>query len=303
MHPELSIVIPLYNEAESFSQLLSELIPVLNSLKREYEIVPVDDGSTDGTSDLIREAASRDPHIRGIFLRSNTKKCGALREGIVRAAGSIIVTLDGDLQDDPSEIPNLLREMDAGADVVIGWKKDRKDGIGKRIPSRIINFVCSRSLHVRLHDMNSGLKAMTKEAALSAPLFDSLYRYMAHFLAAEGYSVREIAVRHRPRKHGRTKFGILHRLQGIEDFFLVLLLVGLRKRRHVLLFLIATCLVAGLAGLSLVIASAAQSRGEGSIPLILAAVASSVLVASGLRIAIVYCVYRQRLSAMKGPLS
>lgn len=298
MQNEISVIVPVFNEAESFETLLDELLSVLSKLEKTYEVIFVDDCSTDGTTELIRKAEGLNPSIKGIYLRINTKKCGALRQGILHSTAPIIITMDGDLQDDPAEIPSLLREINNGADVVIGWKKNRKDGPGKRIPSRIINFLCSASFDIKLHDMNSGLKAMKRDAALSAPLFDSLYRYMAHFLAAEGFVVREVPVLHRQRSFGKSKFGWLHRLQGIQDFIFVLLLVGFRRKRFFLWVIMLSFMAIGLLGMSLAVGSLLHTPHQSTVFLLFCAFTGLILFLFGVRTIIVYTIYKERVLSM-----
>ena len=227
---DLSIVIPAYNEQESIELLLEELGPVLSSMQCTWEILLVDDASTDATPQIIQRATESHPQIFGFRLLRNTGKGGALEVGFAQACGQIIITMDADLQDNPAELPRIRQEILDGADMVIGWKKNRKDGFGKRIPSKCMNFVTSLVLGSSFKDMNSGLKGFSASVLPYIPLSGSLYRFMPHVLVHRGFTVHEIPVHHRARKHGVSKFGIRHRLLGLFDLCTVMFLIRFRDR-------------------------------------------------------------------------
>ena len=213
----ISIVVPIFNEKESIPVLCDQIKSVLEVLKKHYEILLIDDCSTDGTEEVISDVAKNDQNIRGIRLLKNSRKAGALEVGFREAKGDIIVTIDADLQDDPAEIPRLVEEIENGADMVSGWKKPRRDSILKRTFSEIMNLFASVLLMHRFHDMNSGFKAYRAEIAKELSLPSGMYRFIPHMLAVQGHDVREIVVNHRPRKFGKTKFGLFHRLKGPVD--------------------------------------------------------------------------------------
>jgi glycosyltransferase involved in cell wall biosynthesis len=195
----------------------------------------VDDGSTDGTSDVLADLAAREPEVIVVRLRRNFGKAAALMAGFRQARGDAIVTIDGDLQHDPAEIPRLLAELEAGADLVSGWKRDRQDPAGKRMASRVFNGVTSRMSGVGLHDLNCGFKAYRSEVVESLALTGDQYRYIPVLAAAEGFRVSEIPVNHRPRVHGRSKYGFERYLRGFLDL-LTILFIGRFRHRPMHLF-------------------------------------------------------------------
>jgi glycosyltransferase involved in cell wall biosynthesis len=226
----VSVVVPVYNERESVRPLCDELLGVLRGLGRRSEVVFVDDGSTDGTSEVLADLAAREDEVLVVRLRRNFGKAAALMAGFREARGDAVVTIDGDLQDDPAEIPRLLAELEAGADLVSGWKRDRQDPFGKRAASRVFNGVTSRMSGVGLHDLNCGFKAYRAEVVESLALTGDQYRYIPVLAAAEGFRVSEIPVNHRPRAHGRSKYGIERYLRGFLDLLTILFIGRFRQR-------------------------------------------------------------------------
>lgn len=229
----VSVVIPAFNEAESVPELLREVRAVAHGNGIE-EIIIVDDGSTDDTFGVVRRAAVDDPMVRGLRLQGNRGKAAALAAGFAVATGEAIVTLDGDLQDDPNEIPKLLAGL-SNADVVVGRKFPRLDPLTKVLPSRVFNALCSYSTGVHLHDINSGFKALRREVTLQIPLYGELHRLipvLAHF---NGFTVTEVAVRHRPRRFGKSKYGGRRFARGLFDLATVTFL-GRYGRRPLHLF-------------------------------------------------------------------
>jgi glycosyltransferase involved in cell wall biosynthesis len=229
MKPDISIVVPLYNEAESLPELTEQIVKGTDS--RTFEILFVDDGSSDASFDVIRTLKARHPQVRAIRFRKNCGKSAALSEGFKAANGKYVITMDADLQDDPAEIPNLIRQLDAGFDLVSGWKQKRFDPISKTVPSRFFNFVTRLMTGIRLHDFNCGLKAYRAEVVKDVSVYGELHRYIPALAKWEGYSrIGEIPVQHHPRKYGTSKFGLSRFIKGFLDLFTVVFLSRYVKR-------------------------------------------------------------------------
>jgi glycosyltransferase involved in cell wall biosynthesis len=220
-HPALSVVVPVLNEREALPGLLDELERVCSSLGRSWETVFVDDGSTDGSWEVLGRLAQDHPEVRAIRLRRNFGKSAALGVGFARTQGDLVVTLDGDGQDDPAEIPALLRRLNDGCDLVSGWKRERRDPAVRRWASRLFNTVTSRLSGVRIHDLNCGLKAYRGDCARSLEIYGELHRFTPVLAAQRGWRVCEIPVNHRPRRHGRSRFGAERYLRGFFDLISV----------------------------------------------------------------------------------
>ncbi len=217
----ISAVIPIYNEHESLHQLHQELAAVLPA-GDGHEIIYIDDGSTDGSGDILKEIADGDHRVRVISFYCNYGKAAALAAGFQAATGDAVVTLDGDLQDDPAEIPEMVALLEQGWDLVSGWKKVRRDPLGKRLPSRLFNFVVRMVTGVPIHDSNCGLKTYRAEVVKSLDLYGGLHRYIPALAKYQGFKVTEKVVRHRPRQFGKTKYGLTRYLHGLLDLFTVL---------------------------------------------------------------------------------
>lgn len=214
--PELSIVIPLLNEQESLGELASRIDAALGS--RSYEILFVDDGSTDGSWDVIASLAAADSRIKGIRFRRNYGKSFALQKGFERARGAYIATMDADLQDDPNELTDMFAMLDSGYDLVSGWKQVRHDPISKTIPSKFFNGVTSRMSGIELHDFNCGLKVYKREVIESIELYGEMHRYIPLLAKWQGFSkIGEKVVTHHARKYGKTKFGLSRFMNGFLD--------------------------------------------------------------------------------------
>lgn len=214
--PELSIVIPLLNEQESLAELASRIDAAIGS--RSYEILFVDDGSTDGSWDVIASLSAADPRIKGIRFRRNYGKSLALQKGFERARGTYIATMDADLQDDPNELPAMFAMLDSGYDLVSGWKQVRHDPISKTIPSKFFNGVTSRMSGIDLHDFNCGLKVYKREVIESIELYGEMHRYIPLLAKWQGFSkIGEKVVTHHARKYGKTKFGLSRFMNGFLD--------------------------------------------------------------------------------------
>jgi glycosyltransferase involved in cell wall biosynthesis len=231
----ISVVVPLYNEERSVAYLLDELQAALEPLDREWEVVFVDDGSTDGSFGALARLHAGAPNVRVVRLRRNFGKAAALAAGFEHAHGELIVTIDGDLQDDPAEIPPLLAKLDEGFDLVSGWKTRRRDPWTRRAVSRVFNAVAGRVSGVRLHDLNCGLKAYRAEVVRGLPLYGELHRFLPILADQRGYRVAELPVNHRPREHGRSRYGMERYLRGFLDL-LTVSFIGRYRHRPLHLF-------------------------------------------------------------------
>ena len=221
---DLSILIPLYNERESIRELASEITESLERLSISYEIIFVDDGSRDGSFEEIKTLASTDSRIIGIRFRRNYGKSAALSEGFEISRGNIVVTMDADLQDDPAELPAMIEKLNEGYDVISGWKKNRKDPLTKKIPSRLFNFVTRLMSGVRIHDFNCGLKIYKADVVKTVRVYGELHRYIPVLAKWAGFRVGELVVNHRSRKYGSTKFGASRFFKGFLDLLTVMFL-------------------------------------------------------------------------------
>ena len=219
---EISVVIPLYNEEQSLKELADQLKNTLVRSGGRYELIFVDDGSTDNSFRVLRDLHFRNNRIKVIRFRRNYGKSAALMVGFQRAQGEYVVTMDADLQDDPAEIPNLIRQIKSGYDVVSGWKKKRHDPITKTLPSKFFNFVTSVMTGVKIHDSNCGLKAYRRDVVKSVNVYGELHRYIPALAQWQGYRIGEVVVQHRARKYGKTKFGIGRFFKGFLDLLTVL---------------------------------------------------------------------------------
>jgi glycosyltransferase involved in cell wall biosynthesis len=231
----LSIVIPVFNESESLPTLHRELSEVAAAQGYELDIVFVDDGSKDGSWRAIRQLAETDPRVTGLRFRRNFGKAAALSAGFSQVRGDLVMTLDADLQDDPREIPNFLAEMGKDFDVVSGWKKVRHDPLEKRLPSRVFNWFVSWVTGVRLHDHNCGMKCYRREVFDEVRLYGELHRFVPVLAAARGFRVGEVVIQHRPRQHGRSKYGFSRYIKGFLDLMTVKFLTGFGQRPQHLL--------------------------------------------------------------------
>ncbi len=215
--PRLSVVVPAYNEAESLPELHRELVAALDALGHPWEILYVDDGSRDGSDEVMARLAAADPRVRGAALRRNFGKSAALATGFRLARGEWIATLDADLQDDPAELPRLLAALEQGHDLVSGWKQARKDPLSKTLPSRLFNAVTSMVAGVRLHDFNCGFKLYRREVVEAIEVYGELHRFIPALGHWAGFRVTEIPVNHRARRHGRSKYGWERFINGFLD--------------------------------------------------------------------------------------
>lgn len=230
---QLSIVIPLLNEEESLQELYDWTAGVLRSNSFSYEIIFIDDGSTDSSWKLIKELAAQDPFVRGIRFNRNYGKSQALHVGFEKAQGDVIITMDADLQDNPEEIPELYAlVMHQGYDLVSGWKKKRFDSILKKnLPSRLFNAAARKTSGLQLHDFNCGLKAYRRAVVKNIDVYGEMHRYIPVLAKNAGYSrITEKTVQHQKRKYGKTKFGAERFLNGFLDLITIWFLSKFGKR-------------------------------------------------------------------------
>ncbi len=227
---DISVVIPLYNEAESLPDLYAQLTENLAGLGKSYEIIFVDDGSTDESFAVLQSLFEKDQHISVIQFRRNYGKAAGLAAGFEQAEGEIVFTLDADLQDDPIELPRFLAKLEEGYDLVLGWKFPRHDPITKTLPSLLANNTVRLSTGLDVHDMNSGYKAMRQVVAKELRLYGELHRYIPMLAHGRGFRVTEIKVRHHARKYGVSKYGAKRLARGLFDFVTVYFLTQFNRR-------------------------------------------------------------------------
>ena len=247
----LSVVVPVHDEERSVALLLDELTAALDPLGEAWEAVFVDDGSTDGTFAALTRLHAAHANVRVVRLRRNFGKASALAAGFQHARGDVVVTIDGDGQDDPAEIPRLLAKLEEGFDVVSGWKARRRDPLSRRLLSRLFNAVTGWVSGLHLHDMNCGLKAYRGEVARGLRLYGELHRFVPVLAHQEGYRIAEIAVNHRAREHGRSRYGLERYLRGFLDL-LTVSFMGRYRHRPLHLFG-GLGLVLGLVGFALLV--------------------------------------------------
>ena len=247
----ISIVIPLHNEERSVGLLYEELQAALEPLEQDWEAVFVDDGSVDGSFAALTRLHDAHENVRVVRLRRNFGKAAALATGFAQASGETVVTIDADLQDDPSEIPRLLVKLDEGFDLVSGWKTRRRDPLRRRVLSRIFNWVTGRVSGLRLHDMNCGLKAYRAEVVNGLPLYGELHRFIPVLAHYRGYRIAELPVNHRPRGHGRSRYGVERYVRGFLDL-LTVSFIGRYRHRPLHLFG-GLGLVLGLSGVAILV--------------------------------------------------
>ncbi len=227
---KISIVVPLFNEEESLVELHEQLSKAVCSLEKPIEFLFIDDGSTDNSMRVLSELHNKDPQVRVVQFRRNYGKSAALALGFKEARGEFIVTLDADLQDEPYEIPNLVKKLEDGFDLVSGWKKIRKDPFIKKNTSKLFNFVTRKMTGLGIHDMNCGLKAYRREVTETVNVYGQLHRFLPVLAQWQGFKVGEVVVKHNPRKYGKTKFGASRFIAGFFDLVTVLFITRYTKR-------------------------------------------------------------------------
>lgn len=228
--PDISIVIPLYNEENNLEPLYRETTEVLRKVGRTYEIIFVNDGSYDGSVAILQELKMLDPLVRVIHLRRNFGKAVALAAGFKEASGNIVITMDGDLQDNPIEIPRFISGIESGFDLVSGWKFVRHDPLSKTLPSKLFNKVVSFATGLKLHDFNCGFKAYRRDLVDKIQLYGELHRYIPALAYGNGFRVTEIKVDHRPRQSGKSKYGWERYIRGLLDLLTVVFITRYTKK-------------------------------------------------------------------------
>ena len=228
---DVSVLVPVLNESATVSTLARRVLANLDSIGVRAEVVFIDDGSTDDTADLVRREHDRDPRVRLVRLRRNFGKAAALSAGVDHSSGRILVTMDGDLQDDPDEIPRLLQALEDGPlDLVSGWKRTRRDPWRRRLASRVFNWVTRTLSNVRLHDFNSGFKAYRREVLEQVAVYGELHRYIPVLASRRGFLVGELPVAHHPRRAGRSRYGWDRSYKGPVDLITVLFISRFTRR-------------------------------------------------------------------------
>jgi glycosyltransferase involved in cell wall biosynthesis len=214
----ISVVLPVYNERDNLIPLLDELEEALSSLNRPYEIIAVDDGSRDGSKEVLRSAAAERKHLKAIFFRRNSGQAAAFDAGFRAASGEIVVTMDADRQNDPSDIRSMVAKLDEGFDVVTGWRKKRKDGLFlRRFPSRVANFIIRQLTGTSIHDLGCSLKVYRRHVTDEMRLYGEMHRFISVLAAGQGANVGEVVVNHRPRIAGRSKYGLTRSVKVLLD--------------------------------------------------------------------------------------
>ena len=228
---DVSIVIPLYNEEESVDALYREVTAAAERLDREYELILVDDGSRDGTTEKLRTICDRDPRVKAVRFRRNYGQTAALQAGFDHARGNVVITLDGDLQNDPNDFGLLLRHIDEGYDVVCGWRKNRQDKmVSRRLPSMAANWLIGNLTGTRIHDNGCTLKAYRLEVVRKARLYAEMHRFLAPMMSLSGSRTKEVVVNHRARQFGKSKYGISRIWKVFLDLLTVKMLLGFTTR-------------------------------------------------------------------------
>jgi len=229
---DLSLVIPVYNESESLAELEQWIVKIVEENNISYEIIFIDDGSTDGSFDIIKTLAAKNNHIKAIRFRRNYGKSAALNEGFLLSQGKIVITMDSDLQDSPDEIPGLMKMIENdGYDIVSGWKKVRHDPISKTLPTKLFNWATRKLSGIYLHDFNCGLKAYSSEVVKNIEVFGEMHRYIPVIAKWKGFKkIGEKIVVHQARKYGTTKFGLERFINGLLDLMSITFVSRFSKR-------------------------------------------------------------------------
>jgi len=231
----LSIVVPVLDEAKSLAELHRQIVAACTQINLPFEVIFVDDGSTDGSWDTIRTLSNDDSRVRGVRFRRNFGKSAALTAGVARATGDLIMTMDADLQDDPAEIASMLQKLESGYDVVNGWKQRRVDPWHKVYPSKVFNALVGWLTGLKLHDHNCGIKLCRAEVWRELKIYGERHRFIPVLAHARGFRVTEVPVNHRPREFGHSKFGAKRFVRGFLDLMTVTFLIGFGQRPQHLL--------------------------------------------------------------------
>ena len=273
--PQVSAVVPIYNEVESLPILVETIAATFQDSALSYEIICVDDGSTDGSPDLLRQMAQQRSDLRAVLLRRNYGQTAAMAAGFNHARGSVIVTLDGDLQNDPADIPHLIAKLDEGYDLVSGWRKDRQDAMVTRlIPSRIANWLIRKVTEVKIHDYGCSLKAYRAELVRDMNLYGELHRFLPALAFIEGARIAELPVRHHARRYGYSKYGLGRTFRVLMDLATIFFMKKfLTRPMHVFgLFGLLSMLIGLGIGLYLSVLKLALGIEIGDRPLLILAV-------------------------------
>lgn len=243
---KISVIVPLFNEEESLRPLAREIKKVFSMSNNNFEVLFIDDGSTDKSMVALKQLHAEDKRYKYLSFQKNYGKSAALQVGFQHATGDIIITMDADLQDDPNEIPNLVRKLDEGHDMVSGWKRVRFDPFIKKFSSRFFNFITGVMSGIKIHDFNCGLKAYKKSVVKNISVYGELHRYIPVLANWQGFTVSEIPVKHHPRRFGKTKFGISRFFKGFIDLLTVVFVTRYIKRpMHLFGFLGAIAFLCG----------------------------------------------------------
>lgn len=272
---DLSVVVPIYNEAESIETLVIAIADAVMPTQLDYEIICVDDGSKDGSTEVLTDLARRRIDLKAVILRRNYGQTAAMAAGFQSAAGKVIVTLDGDLQNDPADIPMLLAKLNEGYDLVSGWRKNRQDAaLTRLLPSKIANIIIARVTGVQLHDYGCSLKAYRSELIADMNLYGELHRFLPALAYIEGARIAEVPVRHHPRKFGQSKYGLGRTIRVVMDLMTVFFMKKfLTRPMHVFGLGGVISLAAGIAmGLYLTIIKLFFDQNIGDRPLLILAV-------------------------------
>lgn len=282
--PELSVVVPIYNEFESLQPLLEAIANGVAPLYTPYEIVCIDDGSTDGTTALLKQQAEERSDLRAIILRRNYGQTAAMSAGFKHAQGKIIVTMDGDLQNDPADIPMILEKLEEGYDLVSGWRKKRQDdAVTRLLPSKIANWLIAKVTGVNLHDYGCSLKAYRSEVVADMNLYGELHRFLPALAYIEGARITELPVRHHARQFGQSKYGLGRTFRVLMDLFTIFFMkTFLTRPMHVFgLFGLISVGAGSIIGLYLTVLKVGFAQEIGDRPLLILAV---VLILAGLQL-------------------
>lgn len=276
----VSIVVPIFNEVENIQPLYDALDSVLPSLERDYEVILVDDGSTDGSLEAINTLAESDPHLKLVELRGNFGQTAAMQAGIQQATGDVIVTMDGDLQNDPADIPELLAKIDEGYDLVHGWRKNRQDKlVSRKIPSRLANRLISKVTQFPVNDLGCTLKAVRREVAQELELYGEMHRFIPILASQRGAKCAEIVTNHHPRKFGESKYGLSRITRVLLDLvtvkFLIQFLVSPMRLFGVLGAL--SCLVGFGSGIATIVMKTVYGIDMTGNPLLLLSVLGTIV--------------------------
>lgn len=229
---DISVILPIFNERENLLPLLLEIEGVLDATGKSYEIIAVDDGSDDGSVELLKKLAKEHPHLRAVFFRKNSGQAAAFDAGFRNASGDVVVTMDADLQNDPKDIPALIEKLETGGyDLVTGWRKDRKDGaLLRKIPSRIANRMIRRMTGTKVHDLGCSLKVYRKHVTDEMRLYGEMHRFISVLAASQGAKIGEMVVNHRARRAGVSKYGIRRTIKVLLDLMTVSFLRGYQTK-------------------------------------------------------------------------